>query len=67
VGILQKYQETVILIPTKHRKFAASFQNKLLNIYKNFEDNCYILDYDEGLQNKILERTVNLEAINVAL
>ena len=67
VGVLQKYQQKVILISTQHTKFDASFQEKLRNVYKNFEDNCDILDLDEESQNKILERTVNFQGTYVAL
>jgi hypothetical protein len=68
VGILQKYQQKVILISTRqHTKFAANFQEKLQNNCTNFEDNCDMLDLDEESQKKILERTVNFQGINVAL
>ena len=68
VGILQKYQQKVILISTgQHTKCSASFQKKLRNIYTNFEDNCDMSDLDEESQKKILERTVNFQGINVAL
>jgi hypothetical protein len=45
VGILQKYQQKVILISKEHRKFAASFK-----------DNCDMSHLDEMSQNKILEK-----------
>jgi hypothetical protein len=57
VGILENYQQKVILISTQqHREFAASFK-----------DNCNMLDLDEESQSKILERTVNFQGTAVAL
>jgi len=67
VGILQKYQQKVILISTRYTKFAASFQGKLRNNYEKFEDNCDMSDLDKESQNIILQRTVNFQGINVAL
>jgi ankyrin repeat protein len=57
VGILEKYQQNVIIISTgQHREFAASF-----------EGNCDMLNLDEESQSKILERTVNFQGTGVAL
>jgi len=68
VGVLQKYQQKVILIlKGQHINLAASVQEKLGNINVAYEDNCVFSDLDEKSQTQILQRTVNFQGIDVAL
>jgi hypothetical protein len=68
VSFLHQYQQEVILIsPPQHENLAARLQEKLENIYTDYEDNYSISDLDKKSQNQILERNVNFQGTNSAM
>jgi hypothetical protein len=68
VAVLQKYEQKVILISTRqHMNLTSHVQEELGNINGVYEDNCILSDLDAKSQRQILERTLNLQGIDVTL